>query len=239
MLDVTCTQASKQNVLDRIIVAHADLGRIEWNGCASLAERQASLYGVRFWKMARPQGDLLEHAEEKGMWPGHATRYCTSDHKRGQIQKLFTELSRTLPGEKLRILNCLGMRAEESTARAKLSIYEKNNRASTKTDTRIVYNSHAIKHWGVDEVWANIKATGIPYHFAYDLGMPRLSCCFCIFAPREALVLAGQHNPGLLQEYVDAEERMGHTFRVDLSMKEIQDEVNIRGGPIVVPDWKM
>lgn len=30
-----------------------------------------------------------------------------------------------------------------------------------------------------------------------DLGMPRLSCCFCIFSPRSALLLAGKHNPGL------------------------------------------
>ena len=33
-----------------------------------------------------------------------------------------------------------------------------------------------------------------------ELGMPRLSCALCIFAPKEALLLAGYHNPALLAE---------------------------------------
>ena len=52
--------------------------------------------------------------------------------------------------------------------------------------------------------------------------MPRLSCCFCIFSPRSALLLAGKHNPELLAEYVAVERRIGHRFRVDLSLADIQ-----------------
>lgn len=60
------------------------------------------------------------------------------------------------------------------------------------------------------------------YHEAYDIGMPRLSCVFCIYAPKPALVLAARHNPALLHEYVAVEERIGHTFRLDSSMAEIK-----------------
>ena len=37
--------------------------------------------------------------------------------------------------------------------------------------------------WKVEDVWARIKASGVEHHKAYDLGMSRLSCCFCVFAP--------------------------------------------------------
>ena len=48
------------------------------------------------------------------------------------------------------------------------------------------------------DVWKDIKASGVPYHKAYDLGMPRLSCVFCIFSPPAALMIAGKQNPELL-----------------------------------------
>jgi len=239
LLGYVCTLAEAQHFKGQIIAAHADLGRIEWKGCAELAEEQAKLYDVPLWKMARPQGDLLDYAEARGKWPSPTNRWCTSDLKRDQINKLFTELSRTLATD-IRILNCMGMRAEESPARAKLPIFERNTRASTKSSKRKVDNWIAIKEWKETDVWANIKASGVPYHFAYDIGMPRLSCCFCIYAPRSALVLAGRHNPKLLDQYVEAEARMGHTFKADLSMAEIRDEVRSLGkATITVDDWKM
>jgi hypothetical protein len=55
--------------------------------------------------------------------------------------------------------------------------------------------------------------SGVNYHFAYDLGMPRLSCCFCIFASEDALMIAGKHNPELLTEYVRVETKIDHTFK--------------------------
>jgi len=239
LLDYVATLAESQRFKGQIVAAHADLGRIEWEGCKDLAEDQAKLYDVPFWHMARPKGDLLEYAEARGKWPSPTNRWCTSDLKRDQINKLFTELSRTLASD-IRILNCMGMRAEESPARAKLEPFKRNTRASTKTSKRKVDDWLAIQAWPVGDVWANIKASGVPHHFAYDLGMPRLSCCFCIYAPKSALVLAGQHNPKLLDQYVEAEARMGHTFKADLSMAEVRDEVRSLGRvTVTVNDWKM
>jgi hypothetical protein len=72
--------------------------------------------------------------------------------------------------------------------------------------------------WTVEEVWSRIGASGVRHHPAYDLGMPRLSCCFCIFSPRSALILAGKHNPELLAEYVKVEKQIGHSFRNELPL---------------------
>lgn len=160
---------------ERIVVAHADLGEMEWPGTRELAEYQANCYGFRFWVRARPQGDLLSHIMDRGMWPSSDTRYCTSDHKRDQIAHLI----RSLDGAK--ILNCMGMRAQESPARSKLKPLSLNKRVSTKT--RHVDQWLPIHEMTTAEVWDDIHARSIPHHYAYDLGMPRLSCVFCIFSP--------------------------------------------------------
>ena len=82
-----------------------------------------------------------------------------------------------------------------------------------------------IHDWTEVRVWNDIKDSRVRYHEAYDYGMPRLSCAFCIFAPRAALVLAGRHNPELLDEYVRVESRIGYRFRMDVSMSEVKAEI--------------
>lgn len=231
MLDFVVTLATEAGVKDRLVVVHADLGRVEWEGTAALAERQANHYGVRFEKVGRPQGDLLQHVRERGMWPSPAQRYCTSDHKRGQVAKVVTKLSKEAGRSyrKVRVLNCLGLRAQESPARAKKQSFQVDNRLTNQS--RHVDNWLPIHDWTEAEVWANIKASGVEHHYAYDLGMPRLSCIFCIFAPKPALVLAGRHNPELLAEYVAVEAEINHTFKPDLTMAQIKAEVD-SGEPV-------
>jgi 3'-phosphoadenosine 5'-phosphosulfate sulfotransferase (PAPS reductase)/FAD synthetase len=212
----------------RIVVAHADLGRMEWKGTKALAETQAKVFGLRFEAIKRPQGDLLSHIETRGKWPGSQTRYCTSDHKRGQIDKLLTMLgreTRKLRKGPARILNCLGIRAEESHARAKKLPYERNARATGKGKAKIVDTYYPVFDWTTVQVWDVIKTSHprVPYHFAYDLGMPRLSCIFCVFAPKSALLIAGKHNPELLAEYVRVERKIGHTFRDGFRIEEVQE----------------
>lgn len=56
--------------------------------------------------------------------------------------------------------------------------------------------------------------------------MKRLSCVFCVFAPKAALMLAAKHNPELFAKYVQVEETIGHRFRKELSLVEVQDSMN-------------
>ena len=210
---------------DRLVVVHAELGRVEWEGTLELAREQAEAYGLSFRSVKRRKGDLLEHVESRGMWPGPATRYCTSDHKRGPISTVLTALDRERrTGDSFTVLNCLGFRAEESPARRKRSVFSRNTMRSTKT--RTVIDWLPIHHWSEAEVWQSIARSGVRHHAAYDEGMPRLSCVFCIFAPKSALVLAGSLNPELLAEYVRVERKIGHRFRVDLSLADVQAAVD-------------
>lgn len=216
MLDYVAQLAREADVADRVVVVHADLGRVEWDGTKELAEEQAAHYGFRFEVFKRPQGDLLDHIRSRGMFPSSTTRFCTSDHKRGQIGKLHTQLAKEsreagVTGRQVRILNCMGFRAEESSARAKRPVIEIDKRNTN--GRREVTNWLPIHDWLEPQVWECIKASGVRYHHAYDLGMPRLSCCFCIFAPKAALMVAGKANPELLAEYVAVEKEIGHQFR--------------------------
>src|SRR5262249_20508403 len=136
-----------------------------------------------------------------------------------------------------RILNCLGMRAQESPARARRPPFALNAMASN--GRRRVDDWLPLHGWDVGQVWERIRASGVRHHPAYDLGMPRLSCCFCIFSPRSALLLAGKHNPELLAEYVRVEREIGHRFRVELPLAEIQDALARGEQPGPVQDWAM
>lgn len=249
MTDFVVALAREQKMLDRVVMVHADLGKEEWSGSRELAQEHAKHYGIRFYVVKRKENDLLDHVRERGMWPSSDARYCTSDHKRGPVGTLFTKLAKEWLSDTLwarnsgqspaqcRILNCMGMRAEESPARSKLPIF--------KNDAR---NTNGRKHvdiwlpiftWTVGQVWERIKASGVRWHRAYDLGMPRLSCCFCIFAPENALLLAGKHNPELLDAYVAVEKEIGHDFKHGFKIATIKEKLaaGIQPGPIKT--WNM
>lgn len=239
-LDVVVNAARAAGVLDRVIAVHADLGRVEWAGTPALAQRQAEYYEVTFHKVRHAgYADLLDRIETRGLWPASATRYCTAEFKRNQVLKLMTRLVDGFErerGDRVRILNVMGIRADESPARARKSPWQVEAYGSNKTK-RQVDLWYPIFGWTEAEVWAHIEATGVEHHWAYDIGMPRLSCVFCVFAPRQALVLAARHNPELAEDYVRAEAAMDHTFRADLSMAEVVAEAKtaeIAGRPL---DW--
>lgn len=224
MLGMIHAEAVAQNVTDRLVVVHADLGKMEWAGVRELAESQAKAYGIPFEAIARPQGDILAQVESRGMWPSSTARFCTSDHKRGQVGVVITKLvNAKYQGRQLRVLNCMGFRSEESPARAKRPILvrdARNSNTKRETDTWL-----PILDVTLTEVWDFIKSSKVEHHVAYDLGMPRLSCVFCIFAPKAALMLAGRHNPELLAEYVRVERKIGHTFKNGESIESIQDAI--------------
>jgi len=229
--------------LGRVTVSHADLGRSEWAGTGELVHDQAGAYGVEVRVVKRPQGDLLDQIEARGMWPSSKQRYCTSDQKRGQLAKVVTGLHREAREAghtgTYRVLECLGMRGQESPARAKLVPFSRNTRLSTKT--RQVDTWLPIHAWTVEQVWETINQSGLPHHRAYDLGMPRLSCVFCIFSPKAGLVLAGRHNRQLLVQHVELEKRIGHSFRKELPLADVLKAVDEEPpqDAETVADWTM
>jgi 3'-phosphoadenosine 5'-phosphosulfate sulfotransferase (PAPS reductase)/FAD synthetase len=289
--------------LSKLVVVHADLGRVEWEGTRDLAKQQAEHYGLRFEVVQRRQNDLLEQIEERHgdliqretdvaklreagvgtwqmladtapdrilavigaaqgsskwpgthratelqrkaqevvakpgkrkpegtvdfgktiAWPSADARYCTSDHKRAEVKKLMTKLSAEA-GKPVRILNALGIRAQESASRAAMPNFSREE----TTGKRTVDRWYPIHLWPEERVWNEIKGSGVPTHKAYNLGMRRLSCAFCVFASKEDLMISAIHNPNLFQTYLDLEQKVGSSFKPQHSLAEIRAEIQAK-----------
>lgn len=233
--------AKEQNYpLSKIVGSHQDLGQMEWEGTKELFYRQCEFFGIKGYESKRRnfKGEneyLLEYVVRHGKWPDNKNRWCTSDFKRGPGLRVVTALTKDMGV--CNVLYVFGFRAEESPSRSKKEVLKLNTNASTKK--RKVYEYLPIHNWTSLEVWFTIKSNKLPYHFAYDLGMPRLSCMFCVFSPLDALVIAGRHNPELLDKYIEAEEKTGHLFRHKFSIKEVKKKILEGYNPKTVSDWIM
>lgn len=224
----------------RIVVSHQCLGEMEWPGTLELVEKHAQFYGLRL-EVSRyrdrfgNESSLLDYVRKRRMWPSSQQRFCTSEFKRGPGGRTIVKLFREAAGS---VLNVYGFRADESPARAKKKQFAKNSRFSS--GQRDVWDWLPIHNWSEGEVWKDIRDSGVPHHSAYDLGMPRLSCRFCIFAPRPALIIAGRANPKLLDEYCAVEDEIGHTFQSGRSISEIRDAIRAGEQPAELSGaWNM
>lgn len=225
---------------DRVILSHQDLGRSEWEGVFNLAKQQSELFGFQFDYIKRidkngKQETLLEYVLRRGKWPDNKNRYCTSDFKMGPGAKIVRKWSNYFKVNK--VMQIFGFRAEESPSRKKKEKLKLNEKLSTKS--REVYDYLPIHDWKVDKVWRTIHLYKLPYHWAYDKGMPRLNCVFCIFSPLDALVIAGINNPDLLDEYIEVEDKIGHTFRHKFSLHEVRKAISEGYIPNTVDNWIM
>lgn len=233
--------AAQQNYpKSKIVISHQDLGQMEWKGTKELVQKQADFFGLKAYYSSRrnaagKEQTLLDYAKYRGKWPSNNQRWCTSEFKRGPGSRVVTQLTKDMG--KCSVLYVFGFRADESPARSKRKVFEVNTLLTTKK--RLVHNYLPIHKWSSNTVWQTIFSDNIPYHFAYDLGMPRLSCVFCIFAPFDALVIAGYHNPDLLDEYIKVEEEIGHTFRHNFSLKEVKEAIKNNYEPNKINDWVM
>lgn len=241
MLDYVDEQARAEGVEDRVVVVHNDLGAtdsgetVEWPDTPELAAEQAAHYGYRFERIARSLGGLWHQLlHQRKLWMSSNARWCTSDQKTSQGMKLVTRLvrearARGVTGRPIRVLYALGLRAEESTGRAKKPVLAVDRAASN--GQRTVVRWHPILDWSEQQVWRRIAESGVPYHWAYDAGMGRLSCSLCVLATRSDLVCAARLRPALTDDFVRAEVTLGHTFKADLSIAEVREEA-LRLGPI-------
>lgn len=235
-----CELAKRQNYsLQNIVISYQDLGKAAWNYTKELVEKQALLYNLKVYYSRRIDKNkkvetFLEYVKRRRMWPSNKQRWCTSDYKRGPGMKIVTSLT---AGKTCKVLYVFGFRKDESPARAKKQTLILNQNLTTKK--RIVHDWLPIHKLSTDAVWFIIRRYSLPYHYAYDLGMPRLSCVFCIFSPFAALVVAGKANPKLLDEYVQVEKEIGHSFRQDLSLASVKEAIENGQEVKQIDNWIM
>jgi 3'-phosphoadenosine 5'-phosphosulfate sulfotransferase (PAPS reductase)/FAD synthetase len=227
--------AREAGILDRVLIAHATFYE-EWPGTVELVRQQAKQLGISRVEVVRRQNeDLLDYVRRRGKWPSAQQRYCTSEFKRAPIDKVITRLG--TGRYRQRVLNIMGIRRQESDARAKKPPFHWDARRSNSK--RDVDQWYPIFDLTEAQVWEVIREHNLPMHPAYAAGIPRLSCRFCIFAPKPVLVAAGRMNPELLKEYVRVEEQIGHQFTQKFSIASILKAVESgeEVGPLT--SWSM
>ena len=196
---------------DQLLVIHADLGRVEWDGVQDHIRN--TIGDLPLIVCRNDNKTLLEMVERRGMWPSPGQRQCTSDLKRGPIEREIRRHLKANPRFEGLVVNCMGIRAEESPARAKKQQLRLN--AGNSVADREWYDWLPIFDLSEAEVFQTIAEAGQKPHWAYGVGMSRLSCVFCIMANRQDLQTAARHNPDLYREYVRLERRIGHTLSMD------------------------
>ena len=195
---------------EQLLVVHAPLGEVEWPGAIEHIERTIAPGAPLIVAHTASGKSLLERIEERGRFPDAGRRFCTSDHKRGPIERELRRYLKAHPRYGGRIVSAMGMRAEESPSRAKLTPWRRNERNSRAGRAWFDWLPiHALK---TDDVFRVIAEAGQTPHWAYAAGMSRLSCSFCILASRADLRRAAELRPRLYADYVALERRIGHTL---------------------------
>jgi 3'-phosphoadenosine 5'-phosphosulfate sulfotransferase (PAPS reductase)/FAD synthetase len=200
----------------QLVVVHASLGPMEWPGAMELARDQAADAGLPFI-VAKAGKTLLEMVErrfesrpEVPSWPSASTRQCTSDLKRGPIQR---EVRRYAKANGFKnIVNCLGLRAQESPGRAKRAAF---SRMGISNSVLTWYEWLPVHDMRITEVFEAIATAGQQPHYAYALGNDRLSCVFCIMASKPDLRNGRIERPELFEQYVALEQRTGYTMHMN------------------------
>lgn len=202
----------------QILVVHASLGEVEWPGALDKAEQHADAEGLPFIaaRSVKTFFEMVEHrykvrpGPNSPCWPSAANRQCTSDLKRGPIEREVRRYAK-LHGYTT-IVSCMGLRAQESSSRAKAVAFRRNERGSVAG--RDWYEWLPIHGMTEAEVFATIERAGHLPHFAYALGNERLSCIFCIMGCAGDIANGARQHPALFARYTEIEQRTGYTMHM-------------------------
>jgi len=201
---------------DQIIVIHAILPEVEWDG---VIEHIQNTIGDAQLLLTTAKKTFFEMVQHRGKFPSPKHRQCTSDLKRGPIEKAIRHyLKDNIRFDGL-VVNCMGLRAQEGSDRAKRTTFKLHKRNSVAG--REWYDWLPIHKWKIEDVFAKIAAENQEPHWAYAAGMSRLSCCFCIMASKADLSTAAKLNPELYRRYVEMEQRLD--FTLSPSMKTLPE----------------
>ena len=206
-----------------VVMADTGFEHVSPVPAAEWSRAQVARYGLSLSFVRNPNKTYLQMVERRGKFPSAETRQCTSDLKRGPIEKFIRGL------KEKRIVNCLGIRAEESHARAKQSPWAQNR--SLSVAGREVWDWKPIFHETLPEVldwhWRHgerLHPVYVPeFHTDAAKGgyLRRFSCRVCIFSTAKDLVAIEEHDPEAFRTVSDLEQKIGFTMRAGQSLVQI------------------
>jgi DNA sulfur modification protein DndC len=190
---------------------------------ADFARQRCAEFGLNLTVVRNPKRTYLEMVERRGMFPSPRFRQCTSDLKRSPIEKFIRTLPHTV------IVNCIGIRAEESHSRSRLAPLAVN--ANLTTRNRTVYNWLPIFDQSLADVlaWHWVKAIRLhpvyvpEYHKDGTTGgyLRRLACRVCIFSTDADLRAIYENDRVAFEQVSHLETKLGYTMRPGASLVQI------------------
>lgn len=202
---------------DQLIIIHATLPEVEWDGNMEHINNYSG--DVKVFEVVAGK-TFFQMVEHRKMFPSPKHRQCTSDLKRAPIQKFINNYTKQ-NGISI-VVNCMGLRGQESSARAKKTVFQYKVGNSSKA--REQYEWLPIHDMKIEEVWSTIEGAGQKPHWAYGKGMSRLSCCFCIMSSDKDLKIAAMLKPELANKYIETEERLD--FTMSMSRRTLKEIIN-------------
>ncbi len=194
---------------DQLVAVHAPLGEVEWEGTIQLIEATLPQGVPLIFAPVTSGKSLLDRVEERGKWPGIHQRWCTASFKREPIERELRRFLKTHPRFGRRLVNCLGIRRDESAARARRVPWRRNDRMSVAG--REVFDWLPIFDLSTADVFDVIRDAGQSPHWIYN-HLSRCSSSFCIFSSPRDLRRAAELRPALYARYAQIEQRIGHTL---------------------------
>lgn len=191
----------------QLLIVHAEMPEVEWSGTLAHVERYA--YGIPVI-VARAVRTFWQMVEARGMFPSPKQRQCTSDLKRGPIEREVRRYLAEHPEFQGLVVNCMGLRANESSNRARKSPLTFSARNSAAG--REWYDYLPIHDFTTAEVFEEIALSQQQPFWVYRAGMTRKSCVVCIMSSEQDLKTAARLNPSVVKRYIAAEKRLNFTL---------------------------
>ena len=195
---------------DQLVAVHAPLGELEWPGTIEHFQNTIPP-GVPLILAPVASGKtLLQRAEKRGKFPGPRQRWCTGEHRSSPIARELRRYLKAHPLFEGRLISVMGLRRDESVARAERVARKLNDCMSVAG--REVFDWLPVFDLTTEDVFRVIRDAGQSPHWIYAQGVSRCSCSFCIFGSKSDFRRAAELRPDLYRDYAALERRIGHTL---------------------------
>lgn len=218
---------------DQLLVLHANLAGVEHPGTLEhIRENTWDLPLViveAIWDDGTAK-DFDEMWLRRGVAPSPTLRQCTSDLKTGPIRKGIRHYLKSHPEFNELVVDCVGLRADESPDRAAASTRVFFCPDDLSKAGKEWCQWFPIADWTIQQVFDEIDAAGQEAFPTYEArrdskgrwkihGMTRVSCQFCIMAKKSDQTQAAELYPERYAVVIALERHTGHTMHAKSTSK--------------------
>lgn len=136
--------------------------------------------------VVRPKLDMVESIRHRAGFPARMQRWCTRELKLVPLRAYHDALG-------VDTVNAMGVRAQESDARAKMPAWADDDEWGG-------YVWRPLLSWTVEDVISIHHRHGVPMNPLYLRGHDRVGCFPCIYSQKDEVRLVAEHAP----ERIDA-----------------------------------